>query len=169
MKTIERILDKMDVLFNWLTALIIGGMTVLIFLQVLFRFVLGSPLAWSEEIAKYLFIWMTFIAGYVGARKGKHIGVEALQNALPSIGGKLLKSIANLVSAAFFGAVIYYTLYFWQKLSIQTSPALGIPISFVYLGMLIGSGFMAIWYLLLAIKVFNGEAPAPAEVEVDNA
>lgn len=170
MKTVERILDKLDVVFKWLTIVILGGMTALIFIQVLCRFVFNSPLAWSEEIAKYLFIWMTFIAGYVGARKGKHIGVEAVQKALPPIGGKILKCVSNLVCAAFFAAVIYYTIYFWGKLAMQTSPALGIPIAFVYLGMLIGSGFMAIWYLVLAIKSFEGaNEAAPAETEVDNA
>ncbi|MEG2136016.1 MAG: TRAP transporter small permease, partial [Clostridia bacterium] len=136
---------------------------------VLFRFVFSSPLAWSEEIAKYLFIWMTFIAGYVGARKGRHIGVVALQNALPPLGGKLLRCLSNLISAVFFGTVIYYTIYFWSKLAMQTSPALGIPISIVYLGMLIGSGFMSVWYLILAVKSFESAPNPPAEVEVDNA
>lgn len=169
MKTIEKILDRLDVVFKWLTVVILGGMTLLIFTQVLCRFVFNAPLAWSEEIAKYLFIWMTFIAGYMGARRGKHIGVEAVQKALPPMGGKILKCFSNMVCAAFFGAVIYYTLRFWGKLAMQTSPALGIPIAFVYLGMLIGSGFMAFWYLILAFKSFENAPEQAAETEVDNA
>ena len=74
--------------------------------------------------------------------------------------GNMLRFLANLVSSLFFGAIIYYILVFWQKLSIQTSPATGIPITFVYLGMVIGSLFMCIWYLLLAFKVYTDRAPA---------
>ena len=139
LKQIEAVLKKLDIVFHWLTAASIAVMTLLIFIQVLLRYVFNSPLAWSEEIARYLFIWMTFLAGYIGARKGKHIGVEALQNALPPFFGKVLKCLANLISAAFFGAIIYYIAFSWQKFSIQTSPATGLPISIVYLGMVIGS------------------------------
>lgn len=168
MKSIEKVLAKLDIVFNWMTTIILGAMTALIFIQVLCRFVFNSPLAWTEEVAKYLFIWMTFIAGYVGARRGMHIGVEAVQNALPPIGGKILRCFSNLVCTAFFGAVVYYTLYFWDKLSKQTSPALGIPISIVYLGMIIGSAFMAIWYFILAIKCFENNSGKPAETEAEN-
>lgn len=155
LKIIESILDKLDVVFKYLTALILGSMTILIFIQVLFRYILNSPLAWSEELAKYLFIWMTFIAGYVGARQNKHIGVEAVQKALPPFAGKCLKSFCHGLCGVFFGAVVYYIIFFWGKLTVQKSPALGIPLSVVYLGMLIGCLFMAIWYILLAIKVFT--------------
>lgn len=155
MKYVESVLNRLDVVFEWLTALILGGMTLLIFLQVVFRYVLNSPLAWTEELARFLFIWMTFIAGYVGARRNKHIGVTALQKALPRPLGKMVASLCSAICVLFFAGVIFYTLKFWSKLTMQTSPALGIPISVVYTGMLVGCFFMAVWYLMLAIKVYT--------------
>lgn len=149
---IEAVLDKIDVIFKWMTAVILGGMTFVIFLQVVFRYIFKSPLAWSEELARFLFIWMTFIASYVGARKGAHIGVEALQKALPYPGGKILKTLSNLICTAFFFIIAYYTISFWPKLMTQISPALSLPMAFVYLSMIIGSAFMAFWYFILAIK-----------------
>ncbi|MDO4547250.1 MAG: TRAP transporter small permease [Clostridia bacterium] len=151
----ESILVKFDPVFKWMSTIILGGMTILIFIQVVFRYVFTNPLAWSEEIAKYLFIWMTFIGGYVGARQNKHIGVEALQKALPGVLGKGVKSLAYLITAAFFIIVLYNTCAYWPRLAMQTSPALEIPITFVYLSMIIGSLFMALWYILLALKVFQ--------------
>lgn len=169
MKRIEAAFKIIDKLFYWLTAINIAVMTLLIFIQVLLRYLFSSPLAWSEELARYLFIWMTFLAGYIGLRKGKHIGVEALQNALPAIPGKILKVFSFLLSGTFFGAIVYYVLVSWQKLTIQTSPATGIPITIVYLGMVAGALFMCLWYLVLAVKVFTDryETAAVKEVEVE--
>ena len=152
---IETFLKKLDPLFRWLCIIILGGMTLCIFLQVIFRYVFKSPLTWSEEIARYLFIWMTFIGAYSGARQGKHIGVEALQRALPGVVGKAVTSLAHLITAAFFMIIAFNTCTAWPKLARQTSPALEIPMTCVYVSMIIGSAFICLWYILLALKVFQ--------------
>ncbi|WP_296970376.1 TRAP transporter small permease [Tepidanaerobacter sp. EBM-38] len=163
---IESVLKKIDVIFEWMIVLILGGMTLSIFFQVIFRYVFKSPVAWTEELARFLFIWMTFIASYTGARKGSHIGVEALQKALPRIGGKILKILSNLINTAFFSVIVHYTILFWPKLMIQISPALGLPMAFVYLCMIIGPAFMAFWYFILAIKELT-EVSEQKQVEED--
>lgn len=152
---LEVILKKLDKVFEIITALLLAGMVILIFAQVVCRYVFSAPLAWSEELARYLFIWMTFIAAYVAARKGKHIGVEALQKALPKPAGKFVKALCNIFCGVFFSAVFVYILKFWEKLQTQKSPATNIPISVVYLGILIGCFFMAILYYLNAIRVYT--------------
>ena len=73
-----RVIHIVDKFMEVFSALILGGMTLFIFAQVLARYVFKSPLAWSEEGARFMFIWMTFIAGYVGARKGQNIRVELI-------------------------------------------------------------------------------------------
>ena len=148
MEKIEGILKKVDKTFEWGSALILGSMTILIFLQVFFRKVVVQPLAWSEELAKFLFIWMTFIAGYIGARRGSHIGVSLIQDLCPPRVRKIMKFLSMLIASVFFSIIVYYCVALWPKLMSQISPALGIPLAFVYLGMIIGSIFMSIWYLL---------------------
>ncbi|MGE4284608.1 MAG: TRAP transporter small permease [Clostridia bacterium] len=150
MQGIERILKKIDVAFVWGSALILGSMTLLIFMQVFFRKVVVQPLAWSEELAKFLFIWMTFIAGYVGARRSNHIGVSLIQDLCPAGVKRLMQFLSMLISSVFFGGVVYYCASLWDKLMAQLSPALEIPLAFVYAGMMIGSLFMCIWYLVCA-------------------
>ena len=168
MERIESVFRKIDVLFKWLSALILGGMTAAIFIQVIARYVLKSSLAWTEELARFLFIWMTFIAAYVGARQGKHIGVEALQNALPRLPSLLLKVLANIICAAFFFVVAYFTWFNWPKLMRQVSPALGLPIAYVYLCMIIGSVFIGLWYLVLAVQELRTKTAPKVESEVEN-
>lgn len=168
MERIESVFRKFDVLFKWLSALTLGGMTAAIFIQVIARYLLKSSLAWSEELSRFLFIWMTFIAAYVGARQGKHIGVEALQNALPRVPSLVLKILANLLCTAFFFIVAYYTYRAWPRLMRQVSPALGIPIAYVYLCMIIGSVFTGLWYLVLAAQEAGKKTAPKVESEVEN-
>lgn len=154
---IDVALKKVDTVIKWMTVISLGGMTLGIFIQVIFRYVLSSPLAWTEELSVFMFIWMTFLAGYIGARRNKHIGVEGIKNALPLVGFRVLDFIGNAVSAIFFLIIVFSTILFMPKLMTQTSPALGIPMAFVYLIMIIGSVMMGFWYAVLALKSFTKE------------
>lgn len=147
MNPLDNFFKKIDRVFVWLSALVLGGMTLAIFFQVLARYVFKTPLAWSEELSRFLFIWMTFIAGYLGARKGQHIGVELVQNMFPAPIKKFMQILSNLIAVAFLAMVAYYCVTLWGKLSSQLSPALQIPMNIVYLGMIIGCVFMALAYL----------------------
>ncbi|OGP72932.1 MAG: hypothetical protein A2V86_09310 [Deltaproteobacteria bacterium RBG_16_49_23] len=59
----------------------IGGMTVIVILGVIFRYVLGSPLGWTEEAARYLMIWAASLAVSMGIMKGEHVGINLMVNA----------------------------------------------------------------------------------------
>lgn len=154
---VDKVFHMVDKIMEAFSALILGGMTFLIFVQVLARYVFKTPLAWSEESARFLFIWMTFIAGYVGARKGQHIGVELIQNLLPKTVKRGIKVVCDLISVVFFLMVLYYCCTQWGKLSSQTSPALKIPMAFVYLGMMMGCLGMAVSYFLHIFEVIKKE------------
>jgi TRAP-type C4-dicarboxylate transport system permease small subunit len=140
--------------FFCLSFLTLGGMTLLIVLQVFFRYVLELPLAWTEELARFLFIWMTFVASVVAAIRGQHIAVELIVEKLPSVGEKAAGVFGNLVSAAFFGIISFYCISLWDRISLQRSPVLMIPMSYVYLGIILGSIFMALFYFWTAISLF---------------
>jgi TRAP-type C4-dicarboxylate transport system permease small subunit len=151
---VEQFWKIVDKVFYWLSVLTLSGMTILIVIQVILRFVFNAPLAWTEELARYLFIWMTFVVGVVAARRGQHIGVELLVNMLPSAGRKAIGVFSNLVTTAFFGVISYYCISLWGKLSSQKSPATGLPISYVYLGIIMGSIFMGLYFLWSGILIF---------------
>ncbi len=152
---LDRFFEVVDKIFVWLSFLVLGGMTLLISLQVFFRYVLHAPLAWTEELARFGFIWMTFFAGYLGARRAQHIGVELIQNLFPSTVKKIMKFISSLIASAFFLMVVYYLVTLWGKLAMQTSAALNIPMNWIYMGMLVGCFFIGIAYLYEAACIFR--------------
>ena len=155
--TVEKFFTGVDKVFFVLSFLSLGTMAVLITLQVFFRFVLNAPLAWTEELARFGFIWSTFFAGYLGARKAQHIGVELVQDLFPITVKKGMKSVSALIAGGFFVLIPYYLVTFWPKLASQTSAALNIPMNWVYLGMLVGCFFTGLSYIWDAVKIWLPE------------
>ena len=153
MKMTDKIFKKLDKVFELASAIILSAMVIAITLQVIFR-ALDRPLAWSVELSQYLFVWLTFIAGYVAARRGQHIGVEFFHNNTPKAVGKFLRFISNLIPALYFGVIFYYCVSLWPLLMSQKTPMLKLPMAFIYLGMMIGLLMMAVYYLYVALKVY---------------
>jgi TRAP-type C4-dicarboxylate transport system permease small subunit len=61
----------------------IGGMTAIVIIGVFFRYILGAPLGWTEEAARYLMIWAASLAVSMGIVKGEHVGITFLVKRFP--------------------------------------------------------------------------------------
>ena len=110
-------------IFEYFSALTLAVMVALMFMQVLFRFVFHSPLAWTEELARYTFIWSTFIASCVAAVKGEHVALGMLLERTKGAVRTVLVFLSNGLTAAFFAIASYTIAVQWNKLCTQTSAA----------------------------------------------
>lgn len=124
----------------------LGLMTVVIFLQVIFRFVIKSSLPWSEELARYLMIWGTMVGASIGVRERAHIGVELFVRLLPVKIRRWAELVAFLVCLGFYCFVGYsaWLVVGFLMSSRQVSPAMQIPIYWAYLAVLVGVFLMFI-------------------------
>ena len=61
---------------EWVAAVLVVGLAVVVFLQVFNRFILKTPLAWSEDLAMLLFQWVSFLGAAVGVKRMRHFGIE---------------------------------------------------------------------------------------------
>lgn len=129
-------------------------MVIVIGLQVFMRFVLSSSLGWSEELARYCFIWLVYIGISYGVKKQRHIKVDVMLLLLKERGKLILHMVANLFFLAFAIVIIIYGYDVMSRLmqTGQTSAALSIPISFVYAATPIGMGLTAIRIIQQIIK-----------------
>lgn len=150
---IETLLNKAELALEWSLAIMMGSMTTIIFLQVIYRYILQSPLAWSEELARFLFIWITFIGAVIAARKGSHISVELLQNLFSLKIKKSMMVISFSLTSAFFGLIVYFAVFVFDKMMAQTSPAMGLPMGYPYMGLIIGCSLLCIIYAIKAISL----------------
>lgn len=108
-------------------------MTLAVFAQVIFRFVLEQPLAWSEELSRYLMIWITFLGASLAIEKKAHPMIEIFARLLPGRIQKMVQVIAMLFSSVFYSLLIYFGSQFAARSFGQLTPAMGLPIGYVYL------------------------------------
>ena len=85
--------------------LLLGGMTVLTFVQVVLRYVFNTGWLWHLEATSYMFLWLVLIGICYGVRQGTHIGVDLLLRALPSKTQFVTSLIAGTVGLLYAGVM----------------------------------------------------------------
>ncbi|MBE0529367.1 MAG: TRAP transporter small permease [Rhodospirillales bacterium] len=137
---------RMNRLLEYGVIVIFGIMTTVIFLQVIFRYGLEQSLSWSEELARYLFIWLTFLGASVAIREGTHIRVTLAVDAIKHRATNLSLSLtANLLGIAFLYILMTKGVTVAMRVLAleQISPTMEfLPIGVIYLAIPIGCFFM---------------------------
>jgi len=101
-----------------------GAMTVVVILGVLFRYVLQSPLSWSEEVARYLMIWAASLAISVGIMRREHLGITILISRIPPWAQKCVAVLVNLAVIWFLWILTKFGYYMALEGQAQLSPVL---------------------------------------------
>lgn len=129
-------MDKLDKrlykLFAYFSAFLMFFMTFLIFAQVIFRYFVHSSLTWSEEMGRYLFVWMTFTGMAAALYSGAHVTLDIVLKHLRGGARKALVCFNDLLVVLFSGTVIYSGIKLCQLGLRQRSSALRIPMNYLY-------------------------------------
>lgn len=127
-----------------LMVLLMAAMSLLIGLQIFMRYVMGASLSWSEELARYFFIWTTYLGVAFAVRRDAHIRVTMLSDALPPRGQLALRLLSHVIFGAFAGYVMVQGWFMVEKTFRfgQKSASLGLPMGYVYLAPLTGFGLV---------------------------
>lgn len=162
MKKLISIWNKVE---ESLIVVLMAAMATIVFVQVVFR-ALNLSLTWSEELSRYLTIWISFIGASYGFRKGSHIGVEAIKNAFPPKARRIFELISYIVSIILSVLVIMtgITIVQTQMKFGQLSPAMRIPMWTAYISIPIGFGLCALRNLELAINLLLNKNDSEYEV-----
>lgn len=152
--TIRKFLDNFEEYFVvWTMAI----MTVLVFCQVVMRYVFSNSLSWSEELARYIFMWLSWIGASYAVKERSHFRVEMFANLLK---GPLRKKFELVILVIWF---VFALIMAWlgTKLMIflmetdQTSAAMEIPMAWVYASVPVGCGLMAVRLIVEIVKILK--------------
>ena len=159
-----RCLDKINSAFlaleQFLLVIITIGLCAVIFIEVLCRYVLFTPTAWSEELARYFFIVLTFVGAAYACCHHDHIEIDIINQILEKIPAvkntdhakKMVNVVANIVTIIF---LVVFSVIFWKymlqikKLNLL-SPTMHLPMFWVYFTVFLG-GAMSIFHLLYLV------------------
>ena len=124
--------------------------------QVFFRYVLNHSLFWSEELARYILVWLTFLGATVAYRRGVHPRIDLFSHRLGPRGARILRIAAHMATIAFIGVLVVYGAQFAYFVRLQISPALQIPKWTVMLVLPL-SGMIMLLHAVAAIMTDFGE------------
>lgn len=103
------------------------SMAMLVAVQVFCRYVLNQSLFWSEELARYLLVWLTFLGASAAYHRRAHPGVDIFYNRMPPNMQQACSISIHIASLGLFAAMIVYGCRFAWFVRLQTSPALQMP------------------------------------------
>ncbi len=115
-----------------LCGVLVAIIAILVFAQVIARYVLNASLAWSEEATRLLFIYLTFFGFVVAVQTGRNLHVDLLVSRLPAEPRRWMRILVHLVSAVFLAVVAWQGVSLVQQVSGQRTPALQLSKSFFY-------------------------------------
>ena len=129
---------------DYIAAILLAVMTILVFMQVLFRYWLHLPLDWGEEVSRYLFIWAAMLGAAIAMKRRAHFGIDLLVKVLPSSVQRCVAIGINLCICALMSLVVVQG----AKLTIinlsQISPTLAIPMGVPYAAIPVSAVLMLI-------------------------
>lgn len=142
MRKISAVLGRLE---ESLLVLIFTILVLACFAQVLFRFLFNYPLDWTEELARFAFIPLVYLATVVAVRTNRHISVEVMDNLLPPPALKYLHTFAELVCLGLFATLAFYGLmdarekYLFDERSPAMQWPLWIPVAGIPLCLILAS------------------------------
>jgi len=142
-KSIANLSNIIDRAMVGMVFLIVAAMVIVTTLQVVFRVVFNA-LTWSEELSRYLLVWGTFFGATLAYKRGNHIAVTFIIDFFPTRLRVWFNVFTYLLSLAFFIIVAQQGLNMITMQIFQVSPALQMPMQYVYWSIPLSMGIMII-------------------------
>ena len=149
MKKYSQLLNAIEKIEKLLITISVAAMLIVMLYQIILRYVFHSANAWSEELARYLFIFQVMLAAAIAIRKNNHLQIDALINFLPPRWKIISTLLSTIVGIIFLLFLLVSSIDLVKTGARNLSVGLGVPMSIPYLCLPIGSILM----LLTSVEV----------------
>jgi len=131
-----------------LCALMLAAMVVLLFIQVVGRYGFENPPDWTEELARMVFIYLTFVGGALAIVRNAHLRIESFHDRLSPRSKTTLDIALTLVGVIFLVVTLYYSVGLLGRLSHQPMSSVPISKAFMFAAVPVGCALMLVYELL---------------------
>ena len=131
-----------------LCALMLAAMVVLLFIQVVGRYGFENPPDWTEELARMVFIYLTFVGGALAIVRNAHLRIESFHARLSPRSKMALDIVLAMVGVIFLAVTLYYSVGLLGRLSHQPMSSVPISKAFMFAAVPVGCALMLVYELL---------------------
>lgn len=128
----KQIVDGLFKGIEALLALCLLAMVVMVAGNVVLRYGFNSGITISEEMSRFVFVWLTFIGAIVAMREGAHLGVDTLVTHLPRLGKKICLAISELLMLGCCGVFFWGTWLQHEVNATNVAPVTGLNMIWIY-------------------------------------
>jgi TRAP-type C4-dicarboxylate transport system permease small subunit len=154
---LQNLIDRFCGLLSAVMVLFLALMVVMVFGNVVLRYGFNSGITVSEELSRWLFVWMTFLGALVALRSHAHLGTDSLVSRLPVVGKKICLGLTHVLML-FLCAVMFRGA--WQQTVINwssTSAVMEASMAWFYAAGLMFSIFAFLFILNDFWKLVSGQ------------
>lgn len=151
-KAYSKFLDVVEKIERIFLAAAMGVMIVDMIYQVILRYIFSAANAWSEELARYLFIFEVMIAAAIAIRKNSHLQIDVLINCLKPRTKTIFTIVSTLVGMVFLVFLLNYSIGLVQTGGTNISVGLNIPMSIPYASIPVGTVLMLLTSVEVVLK-----------------
>ena len=144
---LKQIDNMLNAIIKTTVALLLIGIVVILSLNVFLRYVMRSPIFWSEEITVLGMIWFTFLAGALLVRDDKNIAIANIVDLLPRNIAAVVNVISNCLVLLIIVVMLWQSILLTERLGLSMTPALQIKESVYGAAMVAGFGGMLLFFL----------------------
>lgn len=149
LRKLSRILNRTE---DVCLVLMFAAMVGIIFVQVIMRYVFKNSLSWSEELGKFLFVWLSWFGISIGARRGEHIKITLFTDKLPHVPAQITNILSELIVLVICGITAYYGAVLVENQSHVRYAGIKISMSYGYLSVTVGCVMMMIRNILSILQ-----------------
>ncbi len=160
---IQRLIESLCRAFGWLMVACLGLMVLMVFGNVVLRYGFNTGITVSEELSRWLFVWMTFLGAVVGVHRRAHLGTDMVVARLPRAGQKLCFIVAHVLMLAMCALMLDGA---WKQTLINagsTSAAMQVPVAWLYASGVVFAALAALVLLNDLWRLLTGQLD-PAEL-----
>ncbi len=148
----QLVVNRINRLVEFVVIIQFAVLVIVVTAAVFARYVLNDSIVWAEELARYLFVWVSFLGGGLGVGTNIHVGVDSLVELMPRLPKRLMQIAMELMIVAFTAVLIWVGAQFTAFGMRADALLLPIPMGYVYLAVPVG-GFVMLINILLHVHL----------------
>ena len=133
---------------EWIIATLMAGCVVIVFMQVIFRYLLHNSLIWSEELSRYVFCWLVFVGTGMAFGDNSHIMIDFAVSYLRPGARRIVTIFDYIISLVFLAVACWYGIQMVKLTGGTRSPAAGLPLNIVFYAAMPTGTFIGLLFVI---------------------